>query len=196
VGRWGLSEPGAGVLGEIGPKEVEGTMAERATGRATTRAEAELGVPAAHVAWQRVGSEVVLLDITSRQLIGLNGAGGMLWEVLHRGQELRVGAREVARVYGQTAALVGEHAARWAETLLAREILCAPGTARAAASSATPQAGAAPYAWPSEAPGRYDPPAIAWEETLEQAGVYAACSKDAGGDIDPNCLASPFNGAS
>ncbi|MBK6846943.1 MAG: PqqD family protein [Proteobacteria bacterium] len=171
-------------------------MAERATGRATTRAEAELAVPAAHVAWQRVGSEVVLLDITRRQLIGLNGAGGMLWEALHRGQDLMVGAREVARVYGQPAAVVDEHAAGWAETLLAREILCPPGAACAAASSATPQAGAAPRAWPNEAPDRYDPPAIAWEEPLEQAGVYAACGKDAGGDVDPNCLSSPFNGAS
>ncbi|MBK8481148.1 MAG: PqqD family protein [Proteobacteria bacterium] len=171
-------------------------MAERATERATARADAELVLPAAHVAWQRVGSEIVLLDIPRRQIIGLNGAGGLLWEALHRGQDLLVGAREVARVFDQPVALVGAHAARWAETLLAREILCSPGAARAAACSATAQAGAAVPAWPNDAPGPYDPPAIAWEESLEEAGVYAACGKDAGGDVDPNCLASPFNAAS
>lgn len=196
AGHLVVSEAGERAFGEAGRTKEEHTMAERATERATAPARAASAVPAAHVAWQRVGAEIVLLDISRRQLIGLNGAGGMLWEALHRGEQLGLGAREVARVFGQPAALVDEHAARWAETLLEREILCAPGCAPAEHSSVTSQAAAAPPAWPSDAPGRYDPPAIVWEEPLEQAGVYAACGKDAGGDIDPNCLSSPFNAAS
>lgn len=42
----------------------------------------------------------------------------------------------------------------------------------------------------------YEPPAIAWDEPLEKAGIYAGCAKDQFGEISPGCLAVPYSGGS
>jgi len=39
----------------------------------------------------------------------------------------------------------------------------------------------------------YAPPAIEWEEVLEEAGVYAACVKDEFGTPTPACLSAPMS---
>lgn len=38
----------------------------------------------------------------------------------------------------------------------------------------------------------YEPPAIEWEEVLEEAGVYAACVKDEFGSPTSACLSAPM----
>lgn len=40
----------------------------------------------------------------------------------------------------------------------------------------------------------YVKPEIAWEETLEESGVFAACAKDEFGEQGPQCLANPSAG--
>jgi hypothetical protein len=43
----------------------------------------------------------------------------------------------------------------------------------------------------SKAP--YAAPRIEWEETLEEAGVYAACVKDEFGVPSPSCISAPMS---
>ena len=42
----------------------------------------------------------------------------------------------------------------------------------------------------------YQPPAVAWEESLEKAGIYAGCAKDEFGEFGEGCLAVPMSGGS
>ena len=52
---------------------------------------------------------------------------------------------------------------------------------------------ATPEADPNEP---YAPPAIEWEEVMEDAGVYAACAKDPFDPLSEGCFAFPKSGAS
>ena len=147
------------------------------------------------VAWQRIGTELVLLDIPRRTLLGLNSAAAHLWEALVCGDELGTSAAELASRRDQPRPIVREQASRLVDELLARGLLVACGAARAASTTQETSGQAAPGDGVVAAdPGgddAYEAPAISWEEPLEQAGVYAACAKDPGGDIDPNCTSAP-----
>lgn len=39
---------------------------------------------AEHTAWQRIGHEVVVIDLGTRRAIGFNPAGSMIWELIGR----------------------------------------------------------------------------------------------------------------
>jgi hypothetical protein len=48
----------------------------------------------------------------------------------------------------------------------------------------------------SEPSEPYEPPAIEWQEVMEEAGVYAACAKDPFDPLSEGCFAFPKTGAS
>ena len=56
------------------------------------------------------------------------------------------------------------------------------------------RAGGPRYMKNTEKTEGYIKPDIAWEETLEESGVFAACAKDSFGEQGPGCLANPFAG--
>lgn len=52
-----------------------------------------------HVAWQRIGDEVVIVDLATRKAIGLNPAGALIWSLLGGASQVEM-AHAVAARFG------------------------------------------------------------------------------------------------
>ena len=130
------------------------------------------------VAWQRMGDEVVVLDVPRRSMLGLNKAGSIVWESLSREQSIEVGASTVARQFDCAAATVIDDALEFANELLQRDVLVAK-TDIPEASNVTGREhpDPNPNGEPFEA---YAKPAVAWEERLDESGVFSLCGKISG----------------
>jgi hypothetical protein len=50
---------------------------------------------ARHLAWQRVGGEIIVVDLGARRALGLNPVGSLVWELIGRSDEEAL-ARTVA----------------------------------------------------------------------------------------------------
>lgn len=141
------------------------------------------------MAWQRVGDEVVVLDVQRRTLIGLNGTASALWEALAAETELAASTGAVAARLQRPAEGIADEVEQIAQALIRRELLQVVG---APPTKADPAVVAA--AGDGSAPGSF--PGIVWEEELEASGVYAACGKDPFGEGGPACVSSPSAGSS
>ncbi|MBK6848396.1 MAG: PqqD family protein [Proteobacteria bacterium] len=144
------------------------------------------------VAWQRVGDEVVVLDVPRRTLVGLNGTASALWEALASESDLAAGADAVAARLQQPAAGLIDEVEQIAQALIRRELLQVVATLPVGAgpAHAAPASPASAGETPEALPG------ILWEEQLEASGVYAACAKDEFGEGGPQCTSSPSAGSS
>ncbi|MBK8479827.1 MAG: PqqD family protein [Proteobacteria bacterium] len=153
---------------------------------ANTAAEGTRLCHAPSVAWQRVGDEVVVLDVPRRTLVGLNPTASALWESIASEGEVAASIATVAERLQQPVASLNDEIARIAKALLQRELLQVVGAQSIPAAQRVPGDSGFPAALPG----------IAWEEQLEDSGVYAACAKDPFGEISPGCTASPSAGSS
>jgi hypothetical protein len=58
-----------------------------------------LGCHAKHVAWRRVGDEVVLLDLETSTYYSLNQTAGQVWELIGKGFSEEAILEEIAEAY-------------------------------------------------------------------------------------------------
>lgn len=150
------------------------------------------------VAWQRLGDEVVVLDVAKRRMIGLSSTSAALWEAISRGEALGTSVADVARQFNQPIDAVSAELLGFAEVLAQRGLLverASDSAGSSAASSTVDELGSLRSVradhHQSEIGHAYVAPTIAWEEHLEDAGVFASCGKDFGGTGGPQCTSSP-----
>jgi hypothetical protein len=125
--------------------------------RDTTHLEAGLPVQHSdHVAWRAIGGEIVLVDLRTNTMLGLNTTGGVLWQALSH----PTAAADLAVASGMEYATVAAFLAD-----LQRRDLVAPATS-------VGQAQGAPDLDPL-VPGS-PPPTILWTEDLR---TFAACAQ-------------------
>lgn len=149
---------------------------------------------APNVAWRDCDDEVVVLDLCTRRALGLDALGARVWGLLDGSRDLGAIVEHLAEGADRPATELGEFIERLMEGLLARGCVVLPGEATASERPVGPP-GVAP---PAEAllPEPELIPGIAWQETLEESGVFAGCAKDDGGEIGGQCLTNPSSLAS
>ena len=118
---------------------------------------------AAHTAWRRLDDETVVINLSSKRMVGLNASGGAMWEALQA-------APDLATLAAGSGAEAEMHLRRFVEELAAEGLV-------------EPTAGETPTADVAPAPmtGPFAPPAITWREELLRFG--GACNKEPGGGL-------------
>jgi hypothetical protein len=71
-------------------------------------------------AWQHVDRQLVVLDVPSRTLLGLNGTGAQVWDQLDGQRSLERIAQTIAASFQQPVARVCSEVIAFAEQLLVR----------------------------------------------------------------------------
>jgi hypothetical protein len=112
---------------------------------------------AAHTAWRRLDDETVVINLSSKRMVGLNESGGAVWEAL-------AAAPELAVIAGASGAEAEMHLRRFVAELAAEGLV-------EATAGETPTADVAP----APMTGPFVPPAITWREDLLRFG--GACNK-------------------
>jgi len=110
---------------------------------------------ATHTAWRRIDDETVVINLSSKRMVGLNESGGAVWEALQAAPDLATLAA------GSEAEM---HLRRFVAELAAEGLV-------------EPAADETPAADVASAPmaGPFVPPAITWREDLLRFG--GACNK-------------------
>lgn len=130
-------------------------------------------IRAPHAAWRRIGDETVVLDQKQHRLVALNAVGGELW---HRLDVPR-------RVDDLVSPRVSPDVRSFLEELVQLGLL-----ERTANGDATPRAAnddSADPAFPQ------DPPAVLWQEPIQNAAQTSACAFVPGQNAI--CNAVPFS---
>ena len=146
----------------------------------------------AHVAWHVLDGEVVVLNVSSREMLGFNATGSRIWLLLDGERKLSEIVEIVAQEFGCPFEQAEEDAKdfvhRLSRKLCLSDVEGHPYVEEQAADTNTLK-NRTPMA-PGET-SSYPKPDISWEEGLEENGVYAGCAKDTGGEGGAQCLTNP-----
>jgi hypothetical protein len=152
--------------------------------------------------WSVFDDEVVVLDTRRRVMMGLNPSAGLIWDLLDDQRSARAVGERVADHFNQPLETVLPDAAAFLELLEEKELVrLRPAESDEPSplpSRDEPSPSDEPSLLPPNPPDNdvpYAPPAVAWQESLEEAGVFTACSKGVFGPW-AQCSSSPSSGTS
>jgi hypothetical protein len=94
--------------------------------QAAARASDGLHVDAERVVHETIEGETLVINLTTGTYYSLDGSGAEVWELLATGQDIGLAAAEIARRYPDRSDEAGAEVRRFAEELLAEELL-SPG---------------------------------------------------------------------
>lgn len=80
-----------------------------------------------HVAWRRVGEEVVILDLKSSEYFSLNETGGLVWEKMGEGMDLEAIRAELCAAFDVDSERAGADIRRIIDALSKRKLLTSAG---------------------------------------------------------------------